>query len=95
MLKEISIQDYQIFFCLRNTYPEHRKLISEIMKYVFENDDSFKTEYVYLNGTFYEDDVKLIFEELNLPLTISKVFFMTIRNLPHTIIEVNLNEEKP
>jgi len=95
MLNENLIKDYQIFFYLRNTYPEHRKLISEIMRYVFENDDSFKSEYVYLNGTFYENDVKLIFEELNLPLTISKVFFMTIRNIPYTIIELISNEEKP
>lgn len=95
MLKENLIQDYQMFFYLRNTYPEHRKLISELMRYVFENNDSFKTNYVYLNGTFYETDVKFIFEKLNLSLTISKVFFRTIRNIPYTIIELISNEEKP
>ena len=90
MLKENLITDYQIFFDLRDKYPEHRKLISEIMRYSFENKDSFCSS-TYLNGKFKESDIKFIFDKLNLPLTISRTYPTTLRGSLYTIIEISLN----
>ena len=92
MLKENLIQDYQIFFDLRDKYPEHSKIIAEVMKYAFENHDSFYSQ-TYLNGRFNENNVKFIFASLNLPLTVSKVFHTIVRNTFYTIVEISLNEQ--
>lgn len=88
MLNEKLISNYQIFFDLRDKYPEYRQLISAIMKFYFDNEDSFK-ETTYLDGIFDEGDVRFIFEKLNFPLTVSKTIPTTLRSKPHTIVELN------
>ena len=87
MLNEKLISNYQIFFDLRDKYPEHCQLISTIMKFYFDNKESFKKT-TYLDGIFDESDVRFIFEKLNFHLTISKIIPTTLRSKPHTIVEL-------
>ena len=87
ILKKKLISNYQIFFDLRDKYPEHCQLLSTIMKFYFDNKESFK-ETTYLDGIFNENDVRFIFESLNLPLTISKIIPTTLRSKSYTIVEL-------
>lgn len=91
MLKENLFSDYLIFRDLRNKYPEHKKLIASIMYYAFLNHDTF-SEKNYLEGTFEEDDVKLIFKlifsELNLSYNVNSCIQTTLRSKPFTIVEL-------
>lgn len=90
MSKGKLISDYQIFFDLRDLYPKHTELISEIMRYAFNHQDSFyKT--TYLNGTFGEDDVRFIFEKLNLQLTVLNVINTNLRSTNYTIVHLSIN----
>ena len=84
-----TLSKYQIFFILRDKYPQHCKLIAALMNYAFQNNDSFN-HMTYLNGTFDEKDIKFIFEELNLQI-VSKVLHSNVRSNPCTIVELTVD----
>ena len=97
MLREKLISDYQIFFDLRDMYPKFIELIGEMMRFAFDNQDTFH-ECTYLKGIFYEDDVRFIFNKLNLPLEVVSVINTILRSNQFTIVNLNINltnEEKP
>ena len=84
MSKQNLVTNYQIFFDLRNKYPEHCSLIGEMMEYYFNNKDSFSNvDYLYLKKNYSPDEIKLIFGELNLP-------FKDILSSPNRLNTVSL-----
>lgn len=89
----MNMQNYEIFFTLRDKYPKHCQLIAELMSFAFQHNDSF-SKTTYLNGNFKEDDVKFIFEKLNLP-SIERVVSANLRSNNFTILylsaEVQIN----
>lgn len=88
----IKISNYQIFFDLRDNYPSYCNLISEIMKYSFSHKDSLD-ETTYLNGFFDEDDIKFIFEQLELRLKVLSIIKTNHRNIPQTIIMFGVEDD--
>ena len=84
--------DYQIFFDLRDNYPEYCELISEMMKYAFKHKNSFD-ETTYLDGIFNENDVRFIFEKLNLQLKVLNVIKTNHRLIPQTIVMLSLESK--
>lgn len=79
-----NLLKYQTFFALRDEYPEHCHLLSELISFAFQHEDSF-LETTYINGQFQEDDVKFIFEKLNLSIP-KKVITTNLRNENFTIL---------
>lgn len=84
------ISDYQIFFELRDMYPKFIELIAEIMRFAFDNQDSFH-QVTYLKGTFAEDDVRFIFSKLNLKIV--SVINAKPRSEEVTIINFDFDEK--
>lgn len=82
--------NYDIFFTLRDMYPKYGKLIAELLKSFFQNNDSFN-QFIYLNGTFSEDEIRFIFQKLS--LDIGKVILTTLRSETYTIIELSTQTE--
>lgn len=87
----LKISDYKVFFELRDEYPKYCELISEILKYSFLHKDSFD-ETTYLKGFFNENDVKFIFEKLNLHLSVLNVIQANLRSNSYTIVKLSANK---
>ena len=84
----MRIIDYQIFFDLRDKYPEHKRLIGELMRFAFVNDDSFKVDrYIELSDVFFKEDIKFICSELGLP-NIEYILCDPSRARPYVILRV-------
>lgn len=63
-----NIDDYRIFFELEAKYPQHCDLIGDLIRYKFTHNDSLIGEkYIYLDDVYFEEDIKLVFQELHLP----------------------------
>lgn len=92
MIRQNLISDYQIFFDLRDNYPDYCEVISEIMRYAFNHQDTF-CECTYLNGILDVDVVKFIFENLGLELNVLNVMTATLRSVPYTIVELSFKDE--
>lgn len=93
-LKKLTLEDYEIFFKLREMYPTQCELIAELMRCSFANSDSFSSK-IYLNGIFDEKDVKFIFEKLNLQLNVAKVIpAPALRSKQFTIVDLTLQDSK-
>lgn len=61
--------EHSTFDALREKYFEKRKLLGEIMYLCFINNDTFPdNDYVYFYNHYSNEDIKLIFSELNLPV---------------------------
>lgn len=88
----LKISNYQIFFELREKYPQYCELISEILRYSFSHKDSFD-ETTYLKGFFNENDVKFIFEKLNLHLSVLNVIPANLRSTSYTIVKLSMNKK--
>jgi len=75
------VVDYCIFFNLRDKYrnfPKRCSLLGDLMRFSFEHNDVFPdVDYLYLKDSYPEEDIKLIFEELNLP------YFKTLSSSSH------------
>lgn len=54
-----NFDDYKKFFELREKYPEHLKLIAELMSAFFLNKDSFPNKF-RINGTHSQEDISKI-----------------------------------
>lgn len=65
--------DYETLFHLRikyKKYPIRRAILADLMGILFQHDDIFPdVEYVYLKDSYPEEDIRIIFEELNLPFS--------------------------
>lgn len=92
-LKKLTLEDYEIFFKLRETYPNQRELIAELMRCSFANSDLFSSK-IYLNGIFDEKDIKFIFEKMNLQLDVVKVIPANVRSKQFTIIDLALQDRE-
>ena len=79
------LSKYEIFFTLRDKYPERSKLIAELMRYYFQNHESF-SQMTYLNGNFSEEDIRVVFEEANLPTINGIIHSDEIRSKSYTIL---------
>lgn len=58
-----NFDDYKNFFELREKYPEHLKLIAELMSAFFLNKDSFPNKF-RISGTYSQEDIAEIFKAL-------------------------------
>lgn len=85
----LKVSDYQVFFSLRDNYPKYCGLISEIMRYAFEHKDSFD-DITYLKGCFNENDIRFIFEKLNLHLSVLNVIQADLRSNSYTIVKLSI-----
>ena len=86
----MKLNDYSIFFELRDKYPKCTSIISVIMNYAFTNNDSIDGEYLYLgeyNGYFNEENIELIFRELGFDDIIC--ISHTLMNSPHLLVKLN------
>lgn len=92
-LKKLTLEDYEIFFKLREKYPNQCELIAELMRCSFANSDSFSSK-IYLNSIFDEKDIIFIFEKLNLQLDVSKVIPANVRSKQFTIIDLALQDRE-
>lgn len=59
------LSKYTKFFTLREKYPEHKKLIGELMYQFFIHSDTLPS-YFYLIGIYKDNDIRMIFEELDI-----------------------------
>ena len=89
----LKFSNYQVFFDLREEYPQYCELISEILKYCFSHKDSFD-ETTYLKGCFNENDVRFIFEKLNLHLNVLNVMQANRRSNSYTIVKLSKENER-
>ena len=86
-----KIDDYQIFFELRDKYPECCTIISEMMSYAFNHKDAIDEEYLYLgeykDSHFFDENIKLIFKELGF----DDILCITHhpRSCPHLMVKIN------
>ena len=82
------ILDYKIFFELRDKYPQHKKLIGELMRFAFINNDSFAVDrYIELSDIFFEEDIKFICKQLGLP-NIEYILCDPSRARPYVLLKV-------
>ena len=80
---------YEVFFELRDKYPQHKELIGELMRFAFTNNDSFKVDkYIELNDVFFEEDIKLICSELGLP-DIAYILCAPSRARPYVMLRMS------
>ena len=92
-----QVVDYRIFFELRDKYqkfPKRCSLLGDLMRFSFEHHDRLPTpdvDYLYLKDCYSKEDIKLIFEELNLP-------YFKILSSSHpkvtTIVQLNDTSQK-
>ena len=65
-----NFDDYKKFFDLRDKYPEHLELVSELMSSFFLNKESFPNRF-FISGMHSPEDVCLILKELGICNNIS------------------------
>ena len=90
----MKIDNYEIFFALRDKYPHYRAIIGMIMSYAFSHDDIIAGDYLYLGEykqeAFFEENIKLIFRELGLDVVVCLPSHKI--TAPHLIVRLKTEE---